>query len=118
VGEERRLAVTQSLTLPAPDFNPLNGFSAQGRTPGRRWTLTDAERARSGIEQLIFDEDPNNSGGVSLRDFRAAIPPGDYSVVNVEITIGTGATADRLTGAASLEEKSAGSGRWRLASRN
>ncbi|MGE0129771.1 MAG: hypothetical protein AB7U82_16950 [Blastocatellales bacterium] len=103
---------------PAPDFNPLNGFSVQGKAPRRRWTLTDAERARSGIEQLIFDEDPNNSGGFSLRDFRAAIPPGDYSVVNVEITIGTGATADRLTGVASMEEKSAGSGRWRLASRN
>lgn len=101
---------------PSPDFNPLNGFNAQGRTPRRRWTLTDAERARSGIEQLIFDEDPNNSGGVSLRDFRATIPPGDYSVVNVEITIGTGATADRLTGAASLVEKPEGSGRWRLVS--
>jgi hypothetical protein len=97
---------------PSPDFNPLNGFSAQGRAPKRRWTLTDAERARGGIEQLIFDEDPNNSGGVSLRDFRAAIPPGDYSVVNVEITIGTGTTADRLTGTASLVEHSAGSGRW------
>jgi hypothetical protein len=97
---------------PSPDFNPLNGFNAQGRTPKRRWTLTDAERARTGIEQLVFDEDPNNSGGFSLRDFRAAIPPGDYSVVNVEITIGTGATADRLTGAASLVEKPAGSGRW------
>lgn len=101
---------------PSPDFNPLSGFNAQGRTPRRRWTLADAERARSGIEQLVFDEDPNNSGGVSLRDFRAAIPPGDHSVVNVEITIGTGATADRLTGTASLVEKPEGSGRWRLAS--
>ncbi|HKQ77712.1 MAG TPA: hypothetical protein VJ810_28710 [Blastocatellia bacterium] len=44
----------------------------------------------------VLDEDPNNSGGVSLRDFRAASPPGDYSVVNVEITIGTGATLANL----------------------
>lgn len=99
---------------PSPDFNPLNGFNVQGTAPKRRWTLTDAERARSGIEQLIFEEDPNNSGGISLRDFRAAIPPGDYSMVQVEITIGAGPTADRLTGTAYLAQRPAGSGRWRL----
>jgi hypothetical protein len=32
----------------------------------------------------------------------------------VEIIIGTGVTADRLTGTASLVEKPAGSGRWSL----
>ncbi len=100
---------------PSPDFNPLNGFDVQGRAPQRRWTLNDSERARTDIERLVFDEDPNNSGGISLRDFRAAIPPGDYSMVNVEITVGTGSTADKLTGTANLLEKPAGSGRWRLA---
>jgi hypothetical protein len=54
---------------PSPDFNPLNGFNVQCTAPNRRWTLTDAERARSGIEQLVFDEDPNNSGGRLMLTF-------------------------------------------------
>jgi hypothetical protein len=49
-----------------------------------------------------------------LRDFRAAIPTGDYPEVDVEITIGTGAAADRPTGTASLVERPPGSGRWRI----
>lgn len=52
---------------PEPDFNPLNGFDVQGRAPKRRWTLNDGERARTGIERLVFDEDPNNSGGIFPR---------------------------------------------------
>ncbi len=34
----------------------------QGRAPKRRWSLNDAERARTGIEQLLIDEGPNNTG--------------------------------------------------------
>jgi len=34
--------------------------------------------------------------------------------VNLEITIGTGAFADKLTGTARLVEKAAVSGRWTL----
>lgn len=30
-----------------------------------------AERARTDIGRLVFNEDPNNSGAMSLRDFRA-----------------------------------------------
>ena len=89
----------------------------QGVASKRRWTLTDSERARTGVEQLIFDEDPNNSGGISLRDLRATLLPGDYSTVQVEIAIRAGATPDRLTGTAELVEKSLGSGSWRLVSR-
>jgi hypothetical protein len=99
---------------PVPDFNPLAGFTVQGAPGKRRWTLTDAERARSGIEQLVLDEGGNNTGSISLRDFRAALPDANFSTVNVEIIIGTGVTADRLTGTASLVEKPAGSGRWSL----
>jgi hypothetical protein len=100
---------------PSPDFNPLNGFDVQGVAGKRRWTLNDSERARTGIERLVFDENPNNSGSVFLRDFRANLADADFSTVNVEITIGTGATADKLTGTASLVQKPAGSGSWRLA---
>ncbi len=99
---------------PSPDFNPLNGFDAQGRAPKRRWTLNDGERARTGIERLVFDEDPNHSGGIFLRDFRTNLADADYSIVNVEITIGTGATQDKLVGTVSLVETHAGGGRWRL----
>jgi hypothetical protein len=101
---------------PSPDFNPLNGFNVQGSLGKRRWTLNDSERARTGVERLVFDENPNNSGSVFLRDFRAGLADADFSTVNVEITIGTGATADKLTGTASLVQKPAGSGSWRLAS--
>jgi hypothetical protein len=101
---------------PSPDFNPLNGFNVQGAVGKRRWTLNDSERARTGIERCDFDENPNNNGSVFLRDFRANLADADFSTVNVEITIGTGATADKLTGTASLVQKPAGSGSWRLAS--
>ena len=100
---------------PSPDFNPLVGFTVQGPAGKRRWTLTDSERARAGIEQLVFDEGPQGTGAVSLRDVRTTIPPADYSSVFVEITIGTGATADSLTGTASLVQRPVGSGRWREA---
>jgi hypothetical protein len=101
---------------PSPDFNPLNGFNVQGAVGKRRWTLNDSERARTGIERCDFDENPNNNGSVFLRDFRASLADADFSTVNVEITIGTGATADKLTGIASMVEKPAGSGSWRLSS--
>jgi hypothetical protein len=99
---------------PAPGVNPLQGFDVDGAATKRRWTLNDGERARTGIDQLTFDEAPANGGGVSLRDRRAGLPDADYSTVNVEITIGTGATADKLTGTASLVETREGSGSWRL----
>jgi hypothetical protein len=99
---------------PAPGVNPLNGFDVRGSAPRRRWTLNDSERARTGIEQFVLDEDPDNSGGVSFRDGRTSLADADYSTVNVEITIGTGATQDRLTGTANLVQKPAGSGSWRL----
>jgi len=99
---------------PSPDFNPLIGFDVQRRAPRRRWTLNDAERARTGIEQLLFDEDPNRSGSVFLRDFRTDFLDADYATVDVEISIGTGAAADRLTGTAHLMERRFASGRWRL----
>jgi hypothetical protein len=40
----------------------------------------------------------------------------DFSTVNIEITIGSGTTQDKLTGTANLVQKPAGSGRWRLTS--
>jgi hypothetical protein len=101
---------------PSPDFNPLSGFNVQGALGKRRWTLNDSERARTSIERLVFDENPNNNGSVFLRDFRTNLADADFSTVNVEITIGTGAAADKLTGTASMVEKPAGSGSWRLSS--
>jgi hypothetical protein len=99
---------------PSPDFNPLNGFDVQGNVGKRRWKLNDAERLRTGIEQCHFDEDPNNSGGFFLRDFRTNLVDADFSTVNVEITVGTGAAEDKLTGTANLVERPFGSGKWRL----
>jgi len=57
----------------------------------------------------------DNCGGILLRDFRTSFVNADFSIVNVEITVGTGATQDRLTGTANLIEKPAGSGKWQLA---
>jgi hypothetical protein len=99
---------------PSPDFNPLNGFDVQGAVGKRRWTLNDAERLRTGIERCNFDEHPMNSGSVFLRDFRTNLADANFSTVNVEITIGTGAAEDKLTGTVNLVEKPLGSGRWRL----
>lgn len=100
---------------PSPDFNPLNGFNVQRTAPRRRWTLNDAERARTGLEQFLFDEDPNKTGSITLRDLRTDVPMQSYSTVNVEITVGTGSSQDRLTGTVNLVERPAGSGRWRIA---
>ncbi len=99
---------------PEPDFNPLVGFNVQGAVGKRRWTLNDSERARTSIEELVFDEGPNNTGAVYLRDFQTSFPPANFSTVDAEITIGTGEMPDDLTGAASLVETPVGSGRWRL----
>src|SRR5262249_2318320 len=99
---------------PAPDFNPLNGFAVQGRLGRRRWVLNDAERARSGVEQFVIDESSSSRGGLVFRDLRTALAGTDFSAVKVEIVIGTGATADKLTGIANLVEQPFGSGHWRL----
>jgi hypothetical protein len=96
---------------PSPDFNPLSGFDVQGAAPKRRWKLNDSERARTTIEQLLFDEDPQNTGAVSLRDARTTLGTGDFSTVNVEISVGS----DKLTATVTLVQKPAGSGRWQLA---
>jgi len=63
---------------------------------------------------LVFDEEPNNCGGIFLRDFRTSPVNVEFSIVNVEITIDTGATQDRLVGTANLVQTPAGSGKWRL----
>jgi len=108
--------VTLKLSSTAGVFytQTLNGFSISGQAPRRRWTLNDAERTRTGIEQMVIDEDPNNTGGIFLRDTRTDPGTGDYSTVMAEIVIGTGAAADKLTGSAMLVQKPAGSGSWRL----
>ena len=92
----------------------LNGFTVRGQTPRRRWTLNDAERLRTGIDQLVIDEDPHNSGGLFLRDVGIALDDAFFGTVNAEITIGTGALADKLTGIAQLVERRPGSGNWRF----
>jgi hypothetical protein len=102
----------------SPDFNPLTGFDVKGVVGKRRWTLNDATRTTSGIEQLAFDEDPaSGSGGpptgaVVLRDLKTTLATMDFSTVNLEVTVGT----DKLVGTATMVEKPAGSGKWRLKS--
>jgi len=44
---------------------------------------------RTDIGRLVFDESQQQRQ-LSLRDSRAAILPGDYSIVQAEITIGAG----------------------------
>jgi hypothetical protein len=101
---------------PSPDFNPINGFDVKGVVGKRRWTLNDAERARTGIEQIVFDEDPTPSGAFVLRDLKTNLATMDFSTVNVEVTIGSGSSQDKLTGTATMVEKPPGSGKWRLKS--
>ncbi|MGQ0723137.1 MAG: hypothetical protein ACT4PE_16430 [Candidatus Eiseniibacteriota bacterium] len=96
---------------PANDFNPITGFDVHGTAPRRRWSISPDEKARTGIERFDIDEDPNDSGGVSLRDATANVPAGDYSTVDVEIIIGD----DELTGTMQLVESPPGSGHWREA---
>ena len=96
---------------PTNDFNPITGFDAKGTAPRRRWSISPGERARTGIERFDIDEDPNNSGGVSLRDAMTNVPIMDYSTVHVEISIGD----DELRGTVPLVESPPGSGRWREA---
>ena len=91
----------------------LNGFAVKGNAPRRRWILNDAEKARTGIEQLVIDEDPNNAGGIFLRDIKTDLGTGDFSNITAEITIGTGALADKLSGTAALVQMPSGSGKWR-----
>jgi hypothetical protein len=99
-------AAGQFYPSPAADFNPLNGFILMKR----RWTLNDAERARSGIERLNIDLNSDSTGAVFLRDVGTTLPTLDYSTVGVELLIGD----DLLTGTVHLTEKPAGSGRWRF----
>lgn len=100
----------QFYPAPAADFNPLAGFVAHGRAPRRRWSLNDAERARTGIERFDVDENPDHTGAIILRDLRTTLPNIDYSTVLVTVDIGF----DLLTDTVHLVEKRAGSGRWRL----
>jgi hypothetical protein len=95
----------------AADPNPLSGFDAHGRTPRRRWSLTDAERARTGIERFDLDENPNQTGAMILRDLRTTLPNIDYSTVRVTVDVGF----DLLTGTVDLVQRRLGNGRWRLA---
>lgn len=108
--------VTLRLSTPANDFynQVLNGFTVKGQSPRRRWTLNDAERTRTGIERFDIDEDPNNAGALFLRDVRARAGTESFETVNVEIVIGTGAAADKLTSTDTLMQKPDGSGKWRL----
>lgn len=92
------------------DFNPLSGFDVRGRTPRRRWSLNAAERTRTGIERLDFDENPHQTGAIVLRDLRTSLPTLDYSTVIVMVDSGF----DRFTETIQLVEKRAGSGQWRL----
>ena len=94
----------------AADFNPLSGFDVLGRTPRRRWSLNAAERTRTGIERLDFDENPHQTGAIVLRDLRTSLPTLDYSTVIVMVDSGF----DRFTETIQLVEKRAGSGQWRL----
>lgn len=84
------------------------------QTPPQVARSTSSPRFRSDRGHR-FDEDPNNRGGFFLRDFRTTLADADFSTVNIEITIGTGPTQDKLTGTANMVEEPAGSGRWRLA---
>jgi hypothetical protein len=108
--------VTVSLATPDGNFysQTLNGFTVRGAAPRRRWTLTDAERERTGIEQLVIDEEPGRTGSLFLRDVAADLDDLDFASVTANITIGTGGHADELVGSADLVEKRPGSGRWRL----
>jgi hypothetical protein len=108
--------VTVKLSGASGEFysQTLNGFTVRGQAPRRRWSLNDAERARTGIERLEIDEDPNNAGAIFLRDVHFESGTAAFDTVNAEIVIGAGAAADRVTGTASLVQKPAGSGHWRL----
>lgn len=92
------------------DFNPLSGFDVQGRTPRRRWSLNTDERIRTRIERLDFDENPNQTGAIVLRDLWTSLPDADYSTVIVMVDSGL----DLFTETLHLVEKRSGSGQWRL----
>jgi hypothetical protein len=87
--------VTVRLSTTAGTFysQTLDGFSVRGEAPRRRWTLNDAERARAGIETLIIEENPNNSGSIFLRDRSHDCGAGDFSAITAEIVIGGTAIA-------------------------
>jgi hypothetical protein len=98
---------------PPPSTNPITGFEVRGNPPRRRWSISELERARTGIERFDFDEAPNNTGAVFFRD-AMNVPAIDFSIVDVEIVVGD----DRLTGRAELVENPPGSGTWRLRREN
>jgi len=73
-----------------------------------------AERARTDIGRLVFNEDPQQQ----RRHVATRLPRGSYRATtrwSRSRSFGAGSTADRLTGTAYLVEKPAGSGRRRLA---
>jgi hypothetical protein len=107
-----RLSTSSGQFYPAPssDFNPLSGFDVHGNDPRRRWSLADAEKARTGLERFDIDENRGSTGATSLADRNADVGSVNFSTVNVQITIGE----DQLSGTAELVEHPAGSGRWRL----
>jgi hypothetical protein len=65
---------------------------------------------RTGIERLDFDENPNQTGAIVLRDLRTSLPTIDYSTVTVMVDSGF----DLFTETIQLVEKRPGSGQWRL----
>lgn len=96
----------------SPKSGPDSGTSASAASVE---DLTcESAITRTGIEQLVIDEDPNNMGGIFLRDVATSLDDVHFGSVTAEITIGTGATADKLTGTAQLVEKQFGSGNWRF----
>lgn len=95
---------------PMSGVNSISGFDVKGNPPRRRWSLSDVERARTGIERFDIDEDPGNTWSIFFRDRSSDIPADDFSTVNAEIVIGN----DRLTGSAELAQRPSGSGSWRL----
>ncbi len=64
--------------------NPISGFNN-----GDPWSITNAEKKRTGIESFtISHPDENDQFQVHFVDTKADIPDLDYSTVEVELTIG------------------------------
>ena len=74
-----------------------------------RYTHGMNERRRTGIEQFVIEERPNNAGEITMRDRRTDVGAGDFGRCECVIRIGD----DDLVGAGSLIEHPPGSDRWR-----
>jgi hypothetical protein len=104
------------LSTPAGQFYPA-GVDPLQINPGefefrdnqrpRRWKLSDAARQRTGVERFEILED---DGSIFFVDRRTNLATASYANVTVQFESGN----DRGSGAAVLEERPAGSGRWRL----